>query len=101
MLTVGDKFPEYSLKATVGTDLKNAFTDISDKSYGGKWKVYFFWPKDFIFVCPTEISAFAKLNGEFKDRNATPRRQHGFGICSHGMAETPRRSERPALPDAR
>jgi alkyl hydroperoxide reductase subunit AhpC len=70
MLTVGDKFPEYSLKATVSTDLKNAFTEINDKSYEGKWKVYFFWPKDFTFVCPTEISAFAKLNNEFKDRDA-------------------------------
>jgi lipoyl-dependent peroxiredoxin subunit C len=70
MLTVGDEFPEYSLKATVGTDLKNAFTDISDQSYEGKWKVYFFWRKDFTFVCPTGISAFAKLNGELKDRDA-------------------------------
>jgi alkyl hydroperoxide reductase subunit AhpC len=42
MLTVGDKSPEYSLKATVGTDLKNAFTDVSDQSYQGKWKLYFF-----------------------------------------------------------
>jgi lipoyl-dependent peroxiredoxin subunit C len=31
---------------------------------------YFFWPKDFTFVSPTGISAFAKLNGELKDRDA-------------------------------
>ena len=30
----------------------------------------FFWPKDFTFVCPTEIAAFGKLNGEFNDRDA-------------------------------
>ena len=36
----------------------------------GKWKVIFFWPKDFTFVCPTEIAAFGKLNGEFNDRDA-------------------------------
>ena len=70
MSTVGDRFPEYSLKATVGTDLKNAFIAISDKSYEGKCKVYLCWPKDLTFVCPTEISAFAKLNGEFKDRDS-------------------------------
>ncbi len=70
MLGVGEKFPEFSLKATVSTDLKNAFKDIDQDSYSGKWKVYFFWPKDFTFVCPTEIAAFGKLNREFSDRDA-------------------------------
>jgi alkyl hydroperoxide reductase subunit AhpC len=70
MLGVGEKFPEFSVKATVSTDLKSAFTDLTEESYPGKWKVYFFWPKDFTFVCPTEIAAFGKLNGEFKDRDA-------------------------------
>ena len=32
--------------------------------------MYFFWPKDFTFVCPTEIAAFGKLNREFQDRDA-------------------------------
>jgi alkyl hydroperoxide reductase subunit AhpC len=70
MLGVGEKFPEFSVKATVSTDLKSAFADLTEESYPGKWKVYFFWPKDFTFVCPTEIAAFGKLNGEFKDRDA-------------------------------
>jgi peroxiredoxin (alkyl hydroperoxide reductase subunit C) len=70
MLTVGDKFPAFNLKAVVSTEPSKAFTDISDKSDAGKWKVVFFWPKDFTFVCPTEIAAFGKLNGEFKDRDA-------------------------------
>ncbi|HYZ82997.1 MAG TPA: peroxiredoxin [Bryobacteraceae bacterium] len=69
MLGVGEKFPEFEVKATVSTDVKNAFTEITHESYPGKWKVYFFWPKDFTFVCPTEIAAFAKLNGEFRDRD--------------------------------
>jgi lipoyl-dependent peroxiredoxin subunit C len=71
MLGVGDKFPQFSLKATVSTDkdLNKAFTDITDQSYPGKWKVYFFWPKDFTFVCPTEIAAFGKVNREFTDRD--------------------------------
>ena len=70
MLTVGDKFPAFTLKATVSTDMKNAFTDITEESNPGKWKVVFFWPKDFTFVCPTEIAAFGKLNGDFNDRDA-------------------------------
>jgi len=70
MLTIGDKFPAFDLKAVVSTDPKKAFTQINDKSEEGKWKVVFFWPKDFTFVCPTEIAAFGKLNSDFNDRDA-------------------------------
>jgi peroxiredoxin (alkyl hydroperoxide reductase subunit C) len=70
MLTIGDKFPSFDLKAVVSTDPRTAFRDISDKSDVAKWKVVFFWPKDFTFVCPTEIAAFGKLNREFNDRDA-------------------------------
>ena len=70
MLTIGDKFPAFDLKAVVSTDPKKAFTAINDKSDEGKWKIVFFWPKDFTFVCPTEIAAFGKLNGDFNDRDA-------------------------------
>ena len=69
MLTVGDKFPAFDLKAVVSSDMKTAFAEVSDASYPGKWKVVFFWPKDFTFVCPTEIAAFGKLNGAFADRD--------------------------------
>jgi alkyl hydroperoxide reductase subunit AhpC len=70
MLTIGDKFPTFDLKAVVSTDPKRAFSQINDKSDEGKWKIVFFWPKDFTFVCPTEIAAFGKLNDEFNDRDA-------------------------------
>jgi lipoyl-dependent peroxiredoxin subunit C len=70
MLGVGEKFPNYSVLATVSTDKDTAFETITSESYPGKWKVYFFWPKDFTFVCPTEIAAFGKLNREFEDRDA-------------------------------
>ena len=70
MLTIGDKFPSFDLKAVVSTDPKTAFTQLSDKSDKGKWKIVFFWPKDFTFVCPTEIAAFGKLNKEFVERDA-------------------------------
>jgi len=70
MLGVGQKFPQFHVKATVSTDLKTAFTDVSNETYAGKWKVIFFWPKDFTFVCPTEIVAFGKLNKDFADRDA-------------------------------
>jgi alkyl hydroperoxide reductase subunit AhpC len=70
MLSVGTSFPSFELTAVVDLDLKKAFKPITDKSFGGKWKVYFFWPKDFTFVCPTEIAAFGALNPEFAARGA-------------------------------
>ena len=70
MLTVGDKFPSFNLKAVVSNEAKTAFSQIDERTDAGKWKIVFFWPKDFTFVCPTEIAAFGKLNGEFNDREA-------------------------------
>ena len=70
MLAIGEKFPDFSVTATVSTNKDNAFKTITGEDYPGKWKIYFFWPKDFTFVCPTEIAAFGKLNKEFKDRDA-------------------------------
>ena len=45
-------------------------TDFSDGQFEGKWKILVFYPKDFTFVCPTEIVAYDALNGEFDKRNA-------------------------------
>jgi peroxiredoxin (alkyl hydroperoxide reductase subunit C) len=69
VLTVGDKFPAFSVQGVVTTDPKTAFAPFTEKSDAGKWKLVFFWPKDFTFVCPTEIAGFGKLNGDFKDRD--------------------------------
>ena len=70
MLTIGDTFPAFKVKAVVSQEPNKQFIDITGDTYEGKWKVYFFWPKDFTFVCPTEIAAFGKLNQEFSDRDA-------------------------------
>jgi peroxiredoxin (alkyl hydroperoxide reductase subunit C) len=70
MISVGQKFPQFKLKGVVSNDLNNAFKDFSSETFKDQWKIVFFWPKDFTFVCPTEIAAFGKLNGEFKDRDA-------------------------------
>lgn len=69
MLTIGDPFPAFDLKAVVSTEPKTAFTQINETTDSGKWKVVFFWPKDFTFVCPTEIAAFGKMNEDFNDRD--------------------------------
>lgn len=74
-LRVGSKLPAFNLKAVDGKpfadiNIDNVFIDVSENSYPGKWLVLFFYPKDFTFVCPTEIAAFGDLNEEFSDRDA-------------------------------
>lgn len=73
MLTVSDH-SDFSLKAVrpgaEGLHPETAFAEITSQSDAAKWKVVFFWPKDFTFVCPTEIVAFGKLASEFADRDA-------------------------------
>jgi len=67
MLMVGQKAPEFTLKAAVG---KGEFKDVALTDYRGKWVVLFFYPLDFTFVCPTEILEFSKREKEFKEQNA-------------------------------
>ena len=69
MLTVGDRIPQFDLQAVVALEQDKAFARITDKSDVGKWKVIFFWPKDFTFVCPTEIAAFGRINKDFNERD--------------------------------
>lgn len=71
MLTVGDTFPAFEVKVQQGAEPPaDDFERITEKSYPGKWKVFFFWPKDFTFVCPTEIIAFGALKDQFEARDA-------------------------------
>ena len=70
MLTVGERIPAFDLNAVVSIDPDKAFQRIDQATNPGKWKVLFFWPKDFTFVCPTEIAGFGKLNEDFNDRDA-------------------------------
>ncbi len=69
MLTVGDKLPEFALKAVVSTDMGREFATIDNRSCAGKWLVLFAWPMDFTFICPTEIAEFGRRHGDFRDRD--------------------------------
>ncbi|HEY8231652.1 MAG TPA: peroxiredoxin [Vicinamibacteria bacterium] len=69
MLTVGDRFPEFELTGVVSLEKGQEFEPVSNQSYAGQWKVVFFWPMDFTFVCPTEIAEFGRRNADFKDRD--------------------------------
>lgn len=69
IMKIGKKFPNFKLDATQGLDPSKAFTTLSQDSFPNQWKIYFFWPKDFTFVCPTELKAFNDLIDEFADRD--------------------------------
>ena len=70
MLTVGDEFPAYELQAVTSTEKGKEFEVITPESHADKWRVVFFWPMDFTFICPTEIAEFGKREGDFADRDA-------------------------------
>jgi alkyl hydroperoxide reductase subunit AhpC len=70
MSGIGHRFPAFALTGVVSNDVQGAFQSFTHESFPGKWKVLFFWPKDFTFVCPTEIAAFGKLEKEFRARDA-------------------------------
>lgn len=47
--------------------LPDDYKEVSLKNYAGKWLVLFFYPRDFTFVCPTEIEGFQKHYKDFQD----------------------------------
>jgi len=70
MRTVGERFPEFRLQAVVGREPGREFATVGHDSHPGRWKVVFFWPMDFTFVCPTEIAEFGRRSPEFEERGA-------------------------------
>jgi alkyl hydroperoxide reductase subunit AhpC len=76
MLGVGKTLPEFKIVGVKPGFMhheeggESAFETLTGESFLGKWKVIFFYPKDFTFVCPTEIAEFARLSRDFTDRDA-------------------------------
>ncbi|MGE5432612.1 MAG: peroxiredoxin [Syntrophomonadaceae bacterium] len=72
MLTVGAKFPEFKKKSVVSIENGKEFQEVTSEDHKNQnqWMVMFWYPKDFTFVCPTEIAEFNKNYEEFRDRDA-------------------------------
>ncbi len=76
MKTVGDKLESFRVQGVKpGFNQheekgNSAFETLTETSFPGKWKIIYFYPKDFTFVCPTEIVEFNKLVKDFADRDA-------------------------------
>jgi len=71
MICLGQKFPEFKKKATVSVKPGKEFSEITNTGHisSNKWMVMFWYPKDFTFVCPTEIIEFNSKRNEFEKRN--------------------------------
>jgi peroxiredoxin (alkyl hydroperoxide reductase subunit C) len=70
MLTVGDQLPPLTVPVQQGTSALPDGETLDLSRTDGKWKILFYWPKDFTFVCPTEIVGYGELKGDFADRDA-------------------------------
>ncbi|WDL96199.1 peroxiredoxin [Alicyclobacillus sp. ALC3] len=62
---VGNPAPDFEMKST--KNLNNLDEPVKLSDYRGKWLVFFFYPADFTFVCPTEIQALNERLQEFHD----------------------------------
>lgn len=99
---VGDEAPDFTAKAVVGDSIVD-YTLSENGWKAGKYTVLFFYPKDFTFVCPTEIIAFSDATAEFEKRNVqlvgvsmdnefvkhawknTPRNEGGLGTINYPL----------------
>lgn len=74
MITVGQRFPSFKKTACISLQKDEECTeltsDILDNEVG-QWTIMFWWPKEFTFVCATEIAAFNENFDEFRDRDCT------------------------------
>jgi len=74
ILSVGSTFPAFKKTAVVSIEKGKEFADITSEQIvneNNQWTVMFWWPKDFTFVCPTEIAEFNNAFGDFRDRDTT------------------------------
>ena len=61
MIGIGEDFPHTALQGVVGINPDKVIEEIYTDDAHSDWKIIFFYPKDFTFICPTEIAAFEKV----------------------------------------
>ena len=66
LLRIGDQAPDFKVRGIVGGQIG----DYSPASFKSKWLVLFFYPADFTFICPTEVTGFSKLAQDFAAEGA-------------------------------
>jgi alkyl hydroperoxide reductase subunit AhpC len=74
MITINQQFPAFDKVAVMSSEYGREFANITSEELVNnqdRWAVMFWWPKDFTFVCPTEIAEFNNNYDAFEDRNTT------------------------------
>lgn len=99
MSLIGKEIVEFATQAFVN----NKFETISKADVLGKWSVFFFYPADFTFVCPTELEDLANKYDEFKAADceiyAVSCDTHFVHKAWHDTSETIRKIQYPMLAD--
>ncbi|MEM7437941.1 MAG: redoxin domain-containing protein, partial [Myxococcota bacterium] len=70
MINPGTKLPQFTADACVSIEAGSEFATIDSAALEGQWNVLYTYPKDFTFVCPTEIVEFDRILPELERRNA-------------------------------
>lgn len=97
LLRIGDRAPDFTAKGILGGQV----ADYSLASCKNKWLVMFFYPADFTFICPTEVSGFSKMARKFAAEGAMILGASVDSIDSHrSWAEELGGLEYPLLSDA-
>ncbi len=102
MSLVGKSAPYFNMPSTKNFETLSENVTLND--YKGKWLVFFFYPMDFTFVCPTEVTAFSDAIKQFKEIDVeilgvstdskfshkawmeTPRDKNGVGMINYPLA---------------
>lgn len=73
LIGIGQKHPSFEKVSVVSREKGKEFKLLKSSELfdGDKWTVMFWWPKDFTFVCPTELAEFNSAHSEFDDRDTT------------------------------
>jgi NADH-dependent peroxiredoxin subunit C len=99
MSIINSKVGEFKAQAYVNDEFK----EVSNKDLNGKWSVFFFYPADFTFVCPTELGDMADLYGEFQkigcEVYSVSTDTHFVHKAWHDASETIKKIKYPMLAD--
>ncbi|WP_426350817.1 alkyl hydroperoxide reductase subunit C [Alloiococcus sp. CFN-8] len=99
MSLIGKEIGDFNVKAYHD----NSFKDVSKKDVLGKWSVFFFYPADFTFVCPTELEDLADKYSEFKNINceiySVSTDTHFVHKAWHDASKTIKKLQYPMLAD--
>ena len=96
---INSQVPEFKVQAFQNGNFKT----VSNEDIKGKWAIFFFYPADFTFVCPTELVDMADKYGKFQEMGvevySVSTDSHFVHKAWHDASETIRKIKYPMLAD--